>query len=328
MRIKLKYPDVDTFIQKYAVNISRGGIFIATKTPKPVGTVIRFEFLLANAEGSAVIRGEGQVQWTREYDAAQPTKAHGMGVKFTKLDGESQAVVERALAYRAAKEAKEAQAVQPAPSAHEPRGRDDVRPAVDDSQPTTLAAGGMDTRVDLPRETAPPEAATAPQPLDSADATTRVATDGAEPTTTRVVVPELRPSDNETTDVRPREPDVPASPSPVARVAERETRPVEIPDAVGAMPERIVDVEDSVRITLARHRQNGNGTRRSFTDEELDALARDWGVTPERLRRVARGRKVRIVEATAELERLLRRPPRVQATRDEALSKLPTLLRR
>src|SRR5262245_43126320 len=99
MRIKLKYPDLETFIQKYAVNISRGGIFIATKTPKPVGTQLKFEFLLAGGEN--VIRGEGQVLWTREFDPNQPTKAHGMGVKFTRLDGESQGVIDRALAFRA-----------------------------------------------------------------------------------------------------------------------------------------------------------------------------------------------------------------------------------
>src|SRR5438105_4218549 len=99
MRIKLKYPDVDTFIQKYAVNISRGGIFIATKQPKAVGTALKFEFQLA--DGGAVIRGEGVVQWTREYDPAQPAKAHGMGVRFTRLDEPSQAIVDRALAFRA-----------------------------------------------------------------------------------------------------------------------------------------------------------------------------------------------------------------------------------
>ena len=100
MRIKLKYPDVETFIQKYAVNISKGGIFIATKTPKVVGTPLRFEFVLADTGATAVIRGEGQVQWVKEFDAAQPQKAHGMGIKFTKLDAESQVVVDRALAFR------------------------------------------------------------------------------------------------------------------------------------------------------------------------------------------------------------------------------------
>jgi molecular chaperone DnaK len=102
MRIKLKYPDVDTFIHKYSANISRGGIFISTRTPKPVGTRLKFEFLLAAPDGErCVIRGEGQVQWTKEYDPDGGSKAHGMGVKFTRLDAESQAIVERALEYRA-----------------------------------------------------------------------------------------------------------------------------------------------------------------------------------------------------------------------------------
>src|SRR5690349_5128981 len=107
MRIKLKYADLETFIQKYAVNISRGGIFIATKAPKPVGTPLKFEFLLSLSETQtmSIIRGEGQVQWTREFDPQQPTKAHGMGVRFVKLDEESQAVVDRALAWRAAQSA-------------------------------------------------------------------------------------------------------------------------------------------------------------------------------------------------------------------------------
>jgi uncharacterized protein (TIGR02266 family) len=101
MRIKLKYPDVNTFIQKYAVNISRGGIFISTKQPKPVGTYLKFEFVLAATEAISIIRGEGQVQWTKEFDPAQPNKAHGMGVKFTRLDAESQQVIDRALKWRA-----------------------------------------------------------------------------------------------------------------------------------------------------------------------------------------------------------------------------------
>jgi len=37
-------PDVDSFIEKFSVNISRGGVFIASKTPKPTGTLLKFEF--------------------------------------------------------------------------------------------------------------------------------------------------------------------------------------------------------------------------------------------------------------------------------------------
>src|SRR3970040_2071290 len=37
MRIKLKYPDVQSFIERYSSNISRGGIFVQTERPVPVG---------------------------------------------------------------------------------------------------------------------------------------------------------------------------------------------------------------------------------------------------------------------------------------------------
>ena len=98
IRIRLKYPDLDTFIEKYAANISQGGMFIQSRAPQPVGTTLRFEVLLA--DGSRLLKGEGKVIWVREYDAAQPTKVHGMGVKFLELDDESQSVVSLVLAHK------------------------------------------------------------------------------------------------------------------------------------------------------------------------------------------------------------------------------------
>jgi uncharacterized protein (TIGR02266 family) len=98
LRLKLRYTDVESFIDKYAANVSKGGIFIASKAPKPVGTVLRFEFQLA--DGSPVVRGEGKVVWVKEFDAARPTKPHGMGVKFTRLDNQSKAILDRMLALK------------------------------------------------------------------------------------------------------------------------------------------------------------------------------------------------------------------------------------
>jgi uncharacterized protein (TIGR02266 family) len=98
IRIRLKYPDLDTFIEKYAANISQGGMFIQSRAPQPVGTTLRFEVLLA--DGSRLLKGEGKVIWVREYDAGQPTKVHGMGVKFLELDDESQSVVSLVLAHK------------------------------------------------------------------------------------------------------------------------------------------------------------------------------------------------------------------------------------
>lgn len=119
MRIKLKYPDVRTFIERYAQNISPGGIFITTRAPKPVGTRLRFEFLLDHpTEPTSLIRGEGLVQWTRDFDPKIPAKSHGMGVKFTQLDDKSTELVTQMLAYRNQQEAAAVASAKPTESEH------------------------------------------------------------------------------------------------------------------------------------------------------------------------------------------------------------------
>ena len=99
LRLKLRYTDVESFIDKYAANVSKGGIFIASRAPKPVGSVLRFEFQLA--DGSPVVRGEGKVVWIKNFDPAQPQKPHGMGIKFTRLDSQSKAILDRMIAIKA-----------------------------------------------------------------------------------------------------------------------------------------------------------------------------------------------------------------------------------
>jgi len=143
MRIKLKYPDVQSFIERYSSNISRGGIFVQTKRPRPVGTILRFEFLLADQ--TRLIRGEGRVAWLRERDeAGEPA---GMGVKYTRLDKQSRELIERALFYRE----------QLAAAVGIPQGGDDPLWANVSSAP-----GGMEEEtVIAPAEAAPAEAAEA-----------------------------------------------------------------------------------------------------------------------------------------------------------------------
>jgi uncharacterized protein (TIGR02266 family) len=296
MRIKLKYPDIDTFIQKYAVNISRGGIFIATKQPKPVGTNVRFEFLLANAEGTSVIRGEGQVQWTREYDPEAPTRAHGMGVKFTRLDSDSQALVERALAWRAAQ------------SAEVGTKRSD---STGISVAQALPAGATPEPMALP-------VTPTPSPLQSAPA--EVPIERARPEHTRRVTIDDPPpkhdppgEDEETLAGRPRDVVTREIRLPDAPAREENTGEIPLPD-------------DSVKITLARHRRGRDGR---LHIDQLDELAAEWGLSNERLERALKRARPRMVEATAELERLLRKPAKgTPPSKAEALAHIDELLAR
>src|SRR5688572_17574025 len=87
LRITLRYKDLDEFVAKYAENISSAGLFLRTKAPKPAGTKIRFELLIA--DGTRALRGEGVVVTVREDDKP------GMALRFNMLDADSQALVER-----------------------------------------------------------------------------------------------------------------------------------------------------------------------------------------------------------------------------------------
>ncbi|WP_152643248.1 PilZ domain-containing protein, partial [Anaeromyxobacter sp. PSR-1] len=59
--VRLSYGSVDEFTERFAVNISRGGIFIRTREPRPVGTHLAFDLRLQG--GETVIRGRGVVRW-------------------------------------------------------------------------------------------------------------------------------------------------------------------------------------------------------------------------------------------------------------------------
>jgi uncharacterized protein (TIGR02266 family) len=100
VRVRLRYAAFETFIEKFAPNVTRGGLFLASRTPRPIGEVFQFEVQLAG--GEVALAGDGKVTWVREFDPAAPNKPHGMGVQFLRLDAPSREVVNQMLARKAA----------------------------------------------------------------------------------------------------------------------------------------------------------------------------------------------------------------------------------
>jgi uncharacterized protein (TIGR02266 family) len=96
LRIKFRSASVDQFIERYAVDVSRGGIFIRTREPLAVGTRLKLEFQLQDA--APLLAGEGTVVWIREPDPMRGNATPGMGVRFDKLTPESQPTLEKILA--------------------------------------------------------------------------------------------------------------------------------------------------------------------------------------------------------------------------------------
>jgi uncharacterized protein (TIGR02266 family) len=326
MRIKLKYPDVETFIQKYAVNISRGGIFIATKTPKPVGTPLKFEFVIAAGDaGLSVIRGEGQVLWTREFDPAQPSKAHGMGVKFTRLDADSQAIVDRALAFRAALQ-------QPV----EERREEPSGPIATQTEPPTTATP-LPPAEPVTAATPLPESAANTDPHETPTALTKLPPEllaqSASPTGEPPGVQPMGRAPDEVTRPLPVNSTPPQGQSSLGRTRDDVTRPISVEQAEAEVT-RETALPGAPRVKVALERDPSReirirGGSRSMAMAELEEIAREWGVDEQQIERILKSRRPRMVEATAELERLLRKPKSGPVpSKAEAMAGLRELLRK
>jgi uncharacterized protein (TIGR02266 family) len=100
VQLRLGYPDVDAFVSRFARNVTRGGVFIATRETRQVGDELRFEIALAG--GPVVLAGRGRVTWVRPHDAEAPRKPYGMGIQFIEVDAATRPVLERLLEVREA----------------------------------------------------------------------------------------------------------------------------------------------------------------------------------------------------------------------------------
>jgi uncharacterized protein (TIGR02266 family) len=98
LSVRLGYQDLDTFVTRFAPNVTRTSVFIVSKKPRPTGEEFRFEISLVG--GPAVLSGQGRVTWVREFDPAAPRQPYGMGVQFIALDPQCQPLLEQLLVSR------------------------------------------------------------------------------------------------------------------------------------------------------------------------------------------------------------------------------------
>jgi molecular chaperone DnaK len=90
MLVQYRFDTLEDFVAEYSVNLSPGGIFIATEKPKGVGAIVYLQFALK--DGSRLIEGLGQVARVVRPGGAEPA---GMGVQFLNFDEESLALVRK-----------------------------------------------------------------------------------------------------------------------------------------------------------------------------------------------------------------------------------------
>jgi uncharacterized protein (TIGR02266 family) len=85
--VRYKYPSFLDFVETQSSNISRSGMFVSCPDPLPIGTIVDFEFGLA--DGFAILRGKAEVI---RLSMQPPT---GMGIRFQSLDDASRKLIER-----------------------------------------------------------------------------------------------------------------------------------------------------------------------------------------------------------------------------------------
>jgi type IV pilus assembly protein PilZ len=82
IELKVEYKKLNTFFADYTKNISKGGTFIKTERPLPIGTEFLFKLLIPSLAQPIDIRGV--VVWINEPDkpSNRQQKESGMGIQF------------------------------------------------------------------------------------------------------------------------------------------------------------------------------------------------------------------------------------------------------
>jgi type IV pilus assembly protein PilZ len=96
IELTVEYKRLNTFFADYTKNISRGGTFIGTEKPLPVGT--EFVFALGVPGMPEPLRLRGRVIWTTLVHEATKGNPAGMGIEFqydARERFEKEAAVER-----------------------------------------------------------------------------------------------------------------------------------------------------------------------------------------------------------------------------------------
>jgi uncharacterized protein (TIGR02266 family) len=87
--VNQEFSCIEDYISEYVSDISKGGVFIRSKNPLPVGTTVTLNFSVI-VEDFETIEGEGEV-----IRVDMSPESMGMGIAFTKLSSESKQLIDR-----------------------------------------------------------------------------------------------------------------------------------------------------------------------------------------------------------------------------------------
>src|SRR5438270_13977880 len=91
-KVQIKTEGLEKFIEKFSGNISKGGIFIKTPQPLPVGKEVLLTVVVP--PGTQLIEARGVVSWTRPANDPHSGEPAGMGIRFTTLSEGSEKILD------------------------------------------------------------------------------------------------------------------------------------------------------------------------------------------------------------------------------------------
>ena len=93
VHLRVDYEQMNSFFADYTKNISKGGTFIKSARPLPLGTRCQFSFSLPALAEPLLL--EGEVAWVLQPKEAQERKEDaGMGIRFVFKDHAAQRAFE------------------------------------------------------------------------------------------------------------------------------------------------------------------------------------------------------------------------------------------
>jgi len=124
LKVKYKSATLEDFIEQYAKDISRTGMWIKTPKPPALGELLKIEIQLKDE--TPVLKAAGRVVQRREEAEARPDAPPGMGVRFLKVD-EGMEVLERIMARKGEGAGPHFESLRPSPASAAPPANIDAR---------------------------------------------------------------------------------------------------------------------------------------------------------------------------------------------------------
>ena len=90
--VEVAFRTASSFLVAYSVNLSRGGLFLATDDSVAIGTVIKLCFTIP---GAGAVEVDGRVAWRRNQPSSPHGPPAGYGIQFEDLDHTMGEIIDR-----------------------------------------------------------------------------------------------------------------------------------------------------------------------------------------------------------------------------------------